>query len=113
MCVSLPLQGQPGFLVDVLNQPLKKSHQVRITATMADLTAQGILVALSLTMTVGRNSAILSKIDPQTNMWVTWAKQTGQSSFCLFLASASDPFVDELIMFEMVKGSYAKNCSKR
>lgn len=59
---------------------------------MADLTAQGILVALSLTMTVGRNSAILSKIDPQTNMWVTWANQTGQSSFCLSLASASDPF---------------------
>lgn len=31
-------------------------------------------------------------IDVRTNMWVTWANQTGRDSFCLALQSATDPF---------------------
>ncbi|XP_051652108.1 uncharacterized protein LOC127474841 [Manacus candei] len=38
------------------------------------------------------NVGALHTIDPRKNIWVTWANQTGRSSFCLSLASASDPF---------------------
>lgn len=34
----------------------------------------------------------ITKISPHDNMWVTWANQTGQSAFCLSLATARDPF---------------------
>ncbi|KAM4903260.1 uncharacterized protein FYW23_001115 [Sylvia borin] len=34
----------------------------------------------------------LLDIDRRQNMWVTWANQTGQDSFCLSLATPSNPF---------------------
>lgn len=59
---------------------------------MAEVTEQGTLIMLSVIIMAGHGNAILGKIDPQQNMWVTWANETRQSSFCLSLASASDPF---------------------
>ncbi|XP_061231669.1 syncytin-A-like [Neopsephotus bourkii] len=34
----------------------------------------------------------LNKIEKRKNIWVTWAEQVNQSSICLALATASDPF---------------------
>lgn len=39
----------------------------------------------------------LRNIDQLTNMWITWANQTGQESICLSLATPSDPFCTCLI----------------
>ena len=35
---------------------------------------------------------VLHRIEPRQNLWVTWANKTGQSAFCLSLASATEPF---------------------
>jgi len=34
----------------------------------------------------------LYRIEPQQNLSVTWVNKTGQSAFCLSLASATEPF---------------------
>lgn len=78
-------------------------------------------VGLMLVMMVGDDSeAVLEKIDPQQNMWVTWANQTGQNSFCLSLASATDPFRTCLFgvpvrdaerLIKMTQGYMKSNCS--
>ncbi|XP_014809273.1 PREDICTED: uncharacterized protein LOC106894835 [Calidris pugnax] len=34
----------------------------------------------------------LHHVDPQANVWLTWANRTGTTDFCLSLAQAGDPF---------------------
>ena len=45
-----------------------------------------------LILIIAEGSTMLSQIDTQQNMWVTWANETNQRTFCLSLASGSDPF---------------------
>ena len=63
-----------------------------MTGTMENHQRTALYRTLLFTMMIGTSMTLLTKIDPQQNMWVTWANQTGQPSFCLSLASASDPF---------------------
>lgn len=54
------------------------------------ITRMKILITLSVIL--GKGLGNLHKVDPRQNMWVTWANETGQDSFCLSLATPSDPF---------------------
>ncbi|XP_048149586.1 uncharacterized protein LOC125321203 [Corvus hawaiiensis] len=52
-------------------------------------------------------------IDHQEHMWVTWANQTGQESFCLSLATPSDPFRTCLIGVPLTKASSFKSYTSK
>ncbi|XP_064007782.1 lactosylceramide alpha-2,3-sialyltransferase isoform X2 [Pogoniulus pusillus] len=56
-----------------------------------------LLILLSLLNLLQLTSPILQKIDERTNLWVTWANETGNMDFCLSLQSATDPFKTFLI----------------
>ncbi|XP_027487048.1 syncytin-A-like isoform X1 [Corapipo altera] len=49
------------------------------------------IIALFVLLASGTTSW-LTKIDQRQNMWITWANQTNLTSFCLSLATPSDPF---------------------
>jgi len=51
-----------------------------------------LLVALLNCCQIIAEEGVLHRIEPRQNSWVTWANKTGQSGFCLFLASATEPF---------------------
>lgn len=64
----------------------------------------------------------LHEVQPTKNMWVTWANQTGQTSFCLSLASATDPFQTCLFrapigdpehLATVMKGFFTGNCTNQ
>lgn len=50
-----------------------------------------------LKLLLGGGGEAIHNIDVRTNMWITWANQTNQESFCLALQSALDPFQTCLI----------------
>ncbi|XP_059712044.1 uncharacterized protein LOC132332100 [Haemorhous mexicanus] len=54
------------------------------------------LILMIIITVIGKTQG-LHNTDQRTNMWVTWANQTGQESICLSLATPSDPFCTCLI----------------
>jgi len=59
---------------------------------MAGKRAVTLLAALLKCCQIIVGEETLYCIEPQQNLWVTWANKTGQSTFCLSLASATEPF---------------------
>ncbi|XP_063280461.1 uncharacterized protein LOC134565030 [Prinia subflava] len=56
---------------------------------MGEMLSMRVFVLISV---VVETRAGMFNIDTRENMWVTWAKQTKQDSFCLSLATPSNPF---------------------
>jgi len=54
---------------------------------------------------------VLHCIEPRENLWVTWVNRTGQSAFCLSLASATELFHSCLIGVPSYDVSHFANCS--
>jgi len=59
---------------------------------MAGKRAVTLLAALFTCCQIIVGEETLYRIEPRQNLWVTWANKTGQSAFCLSLASATEPF---------------------
>jgi len=55
-----------------------------------------LVVPFALCQIAG-GGGVLHRIEPTQNLWVTWVNRTGQSAFCLSLASATEPFCTSLI----------------
>jgi len=59
---------------------------------MAGKRAVTLLAALFKCCQITVGEETLYRIEPRQNLWVTWANKTGQSAFCLSLASSAEPF---------------------
>lgn len=63
----------------------------------------GWIIGIMIIGLVGPGVEGITNISPRQNVWVTWANQTGNSAFCLSMATPSDPFRTCLIGFPFLR----------
>jgi len=66
-----------------------------LTSVLKGMAGKQVVTLLAVLFTccqilVGEET--LYRTEPRQNLWVTWVNETGQSAFCLSLASATGPF---------------------
>ena len=71
-----------------------KDESAMLTSALKGMAGKRAVTLLATLLTccqiiVGEET--LYCIEPRQNLWVTWVNKTGQSAFCLSLASATEP----------------------